>query len=185
MFQSFVLLQHFVQVLLLFAPNREFWKEIEASQGIIFVVCRGMIKKWTLAISIGAVFIILSYRLFNKHVAGVASEKQWYVEQLNFKFSGVIDTVNRPGHILFSITHGSLDRLQEGRLNSSLKRNGVLDLFLYKPDEMVELMIPHANRFIAGDSIYVNSSLNIVKVYRGDSLLLQHPLVPLLRGRPF
>lgn len=144
-----------------------------------------MIKKWTLAVLIGALFIFLSHRLFNKHVVGVASEKQWYIEQLNFKFSGVIDSVNRHGHILFSVTHGSLDRQQESRLNSQLKRNGMLNLFLYKPDEMVELMIPNAHRFIAGDSIYVNSSLNMVKVYRGDSLLLQHPLVPLLSGRPF
>lgn len=144
-----------------------------------------MVKRWTLALSIAAILIILTYRLFNKHVAGVAAEKQWYIEQLNFKFSGVIDSVNRPGHILFRVTHGSLDRQQERRLNNRLTSNGVLDLFLYKPNERLELMLPHAHRFHGGDSIYINSSQNMVQVYRGDSLLLQHQLVPLLRGRPF
>jgi len=144
-----------------------------------------MVKRWTLTLSIAAILIILTYRLFNKHVAGVAAEKQWYIEQLNFKFSGVIDSVNRPGHILFSVTHGSLDRQQERRLNNRLTSNGVLDLFLYKPNERLELMLPHAHRFHGGDSIYINSSQNLVQVYRGDSLLLHHQLVPLLRGRPF
>lgn len=97
----------------------------------------------------------------------------------------MVDSVNRPGHILFRVIQGHLDRQQEHYLNSRLKRNGVLDLFLYKPNERLELMIPHAHRFHSGDSIYVNSSQNMVQIYRGDSLLLQHQLVPLLRGRPF
>lgn len=131
------------------------------------------------------VLIFLTIRLFYDHVDGVKSERQWYIEQLDFEFSGVIDTVNRPGHILFHVTNGNIDREKEDIVNEKLKRNGFLDLFLYKSNDQIELMIDGAHKYMNGDSIYLNSSKNLVKIYRNKKLLSEYELLRSIRGRPF
>ena len=140
-------------------------------------------RKWTLGIGIVAVILLLVYRLFTKHVDGVKAEKAWFLSELNYEFSAEIDTLVDPSHILFHVTQGQLDTKREQKLGENLRYWGELILFRY-PGDKVEMLIGGA-RYQRGDSLYLNTDQNIVRIYRGKGLIKEFPLTGLLRGRPF
>lgn len=142
-----------------------------------------LLKKWTIGVTVTAIILLLVYRLFTKHVDGVKAEKAWFLSELNYDFSGVIDTVNRPNHILFHVTHGHLDTNREMALGQKLKYWGQLVLFLYEGDK-VELLNGNA-KYQSGDSLYLNSDSNVVRIYRKGHLIKESELMSSLRGRPF
>jgi hypothetical protein len=131
------------------------------------------------------IFTLLIVRTFKTHVDGVTQERRWYIEQLRFDFSGVVDTARDAGNILFHVTHGNLDREKESRLNEQLEFNGVLALLLYRPNNKFVLMIDSAYKFRKGDSIYLSSDKNIVRIYRRKTLISEKELLKSIRGRPF
>lgn len=136
-------------------------------------------------VTVFIVFTLLIIRTFKTHVDGVTQERRWYVEQLRFDFSGRIDSVHDRGNILFHVTHGNLDREKESRINEQLKYNGVLDLLLYRPNNKILLMIDSAYHFRKGDSIYLSSAKNLVRIYRNNTLISEKELLKSMRGRPF
>src|SRR5688572_10008792 len=99
-------------------------------------------KKW---IIIGSIIVVvhLSIRAYKNHVDGVQAERRSYIRELNFDFSGVVDTVSRPSHILFHATE-PMDRGREKSLNAELHFNGILEVFTYREGQL-ELMIDGAN----------------------------------------
>jgi hypothetical protein len=149
---------------------------------ILQLLLSQFMKKWIIIGSL-LVVVLLSIRAYKNHVDGVQAERRSYIRELNFDFSGVVDTVNRPGHILFHATE-PMDRGREKSLNAELHFNGILDLFLYK-DNQLELMIDGAGQCQRGDSVYVNSEENVVKVFRGKKLVVRRDLINSIRGRPF
>ncbi len=141
------------------------------------------LKKWILGVAITAMVLLLIYRLFTQHVDGVKTEKAWFLSELNYEFSGEVDTVNRANHILFHITHGHLDTNRENELREQLKYWGQLVLFLYKDDKIE--MLNGSAKYQPGDSLYLNSDLNVVRIFRKGQLIKESELVGSLRGRPF
>lgn len=137
---------------------------------------------WISAIGI-LLFIAIS--TFREHVNAVKNEKANYIKQLDFEFSGLLDSAERPGQVLFQITSGKFNWDKEKEIGSKLKHNGVIELFLYRPDEKLDIMIIDPHDFRQGDSLYLNSNRNIVAIYRHGKLLSEHSLVKSLRGRPF
>jgi hypothetical protein len=61
----------------------------------------------------------------------------------------------------------------------------VLDLLLYRDDGRMDLWVPGPHAYIDGDSLYLNSRLNVVRFYRKGELIGEHELVESLRSRPF
>ena len=135
-------------------------------------------------ISIGVVItLFLIYRLFTQHVNGVKEEKLWYLNNLKYDFIGKVDTVHRPNHILFHVIAGKFDKNREDELAGKLKYWGQLVLLIPR-GESFELLNGLA-KYQSGDSLYLNSDQNIVRIYRGKELLSESDLVRALRGRPF
>jgi hypothetical protein len=129
--------------------------------------------------------MVLLFNLGSDHVAGVKSEKEWYLAQLNFEFSGILDSAERPGQVLFHVTHGRIDLEKEATLKQELRFNGLLDLFLYRPDGKMDLMVPQYLSLKQGDSVYVNTDLQVAKFFRKGDEIGEQSLLKSLRGRPF
>ena len=142
-------------------------------------------KKWITWIGVIGILIFLTTRIFTRHVSGVRSEKIWYIKQLDFEFSGELDSADRPGQVLFHVTKGHLNTQKEKEVKEQLKHNGILELLLYRSDSRLDLMIVDPHHYIKGDSIYLNTNLNIARFYRAGKLIGEHELVKSLRGRPF
>ncbi|MEJ7643875.1 MAG: hypothetical protein WKF87_04735 [Chryseolinea sp.] len=140
-------------------------------------------KKWIFGFAIVAIISILIYRAFTEHVNGVETERTWFLQELNYDFSAVVDTVHRPNHLLFHVTHGSLDRTAEEEVGKRLKYWGQLTLLTYYGDQF-ELMNGSA-KYKKGDSLYLNSRENITRIYRNGKLIKEFELTRALRGRPF
>lgn len=137
---------------------------------------------WISAIVTLTLLIIISFR---QHVRGMKDEKDWYIKQLDFEFSALLDSAERPGQVLFDVANGKLNREKEKQIASKLKYSGVLELLLYRPDGKLDLLITNPHDFRQGDSLYLNSNRNLVSIYRKGKLLSEHSLVKSLRGRPF
>lgn len=142
-------------------------------------------KKILIGISAIGMAMFLLIAFFNGHVDGVREEKARYIKNLDFEFSGRLDSAERPGQVLFQVINGKLDRDKERELGAKLEHNGVIEPLLYRPDGKLDLMIPDPHHFRQGDSLYLNSSKNLVAFYRNGKLLSGHSLVKSLRGRPF
>ncbi|HPM31452.1 MAG TPA: hypothetical protein PLJ60_14040 [Chryseolinea sp.] len=143
-----------------------------------------MLKKWIIGVASFSILSFLILRLVLNHVNGVKEERQWYIDQLHFEFSATIDSV-RSRHILFHLNRTDIDWNTEQKLNEVLQFNGRLDLFLYRPNYKIELMIPDANRYMKGDSLYFNSDKNVIALYRDHHILAEYSVVSSLKGRPF
>src|SRR5689334_12877490 len=127
--------------------------------------------KKVLLLTLGIILLIgMSVRVCRNYIRNFKDEHQWYIRQLNIKFSGVVDTVTNR-HILFRITHGDFDRNREGVINEKLKYNGVASLFLYLPDDRAGLMIDSAFQYHKGDSLYLNTDLSYIRIYRNHQFL--------------
>lgn len=155
---------------------------LAAKRAVVVFIKDQFMKKWIL-IGSALILVLLAIRAYKNHVDGVQAERRSYIRELNFDFSGVVDTVTDHGHLLFHVT-GSMDRGREKTLNAELHFNGMLDLFLYK-DNQLELMLNGAHLCRRGDSVYVNSDQNIVKVFRKKKLVVRGELINSIRGRPF
>ena len=127
--------------------------------------------------------LFLIYRLFAQHINGVKDEKLWYINNLKYDFAGRVDTVHRPNHILFQVTAGKFEKDREDELAGRLKYWGHLVLLIPR-GESFELLNGLA-KYHRGDSLYINSDKNVVRIYRGKKLLSEPDLVRALRGRPF
>lgn len=137
---------------------------------------------WIVSITL---LILLTIRLFKKHIDDVESERHWYIEQLDFEISGEIDTIRSPKNILFHVTNGNLDIQKEENLRSKLNHSRALLLLRHHPNGYVDLRVENAQMYKAGDSIYLNTNKNIVRIYRDNRLIFEKRLLKSLRGRPF
>lgn len=129
--------------------------------------------------------LLLTANIFWKHVKGVKSEKQWYLSQLDFDFSAKLDSAEKGGQALLTVTHGHIDRKREAMLKAKLQYSGWVDLFLYRADGKLDLMIPGKLHLVQGDSVYVNTDSGLVRFFRNGKQIAAHPLYNSLRGRPF
>ena len=117
------------------------------------------------------------------------SEKQWYVNQLGFEFSGEVDSVIMHGKyhglLVFHLTKGGIEKSREAKLQHELKDNGSLRLFVHYPKGQFEMITPIAYKYLRGDSIYVNTSEDRISLYRNDKLISQYEVMASLRSAPF
>ena len=132
----------------------------------------------------GTLLLLLTINMFRQHVNGVKSEREWYIKELGFKFSAVVDTV-RESHIRMHRTSGRFDFEKERRVKERLKYNGRLDLFLYRNERRIELMIDSAYNYRRGDSVVIDCEAGLVSLYRDKQRLAENSLLRSIKGRPF
>ena len=117
------------------------------------------------------------------------SERQWYISQLGFEFSGEVDSVIMHGKyhglLLFHITNGKIDKSKERKLQHKLKDNRRLELFVHQGEGQFEMITPIAYKYLRGDSIYVNTSEDRISLYRKNKLISQYEVMASLRSAPF
>ncbi len=116
---------------------------------------------------------------------GVKSEKEWYLSQLKFDFFGMLDSAEKRGQALFHVTKGRIDINRESQLKEELRFNGLLDLFLYRQDGKLDLMISDQIPLKKGDSVYINTDLKTARFFRAGEMIYEQSLLKSLRGRPF
>jgi len=145
----------------------------------------------TLSILILLFLIIL---LFINHSQNVKKERQWYIGQLHFDFSGEIDSSiflrKGLGLISFHVTRGNVDRSlesYENKLNDQLESNGNLRFLVFKSKEKIEIEFPmnRPTQYLPGDSICVNTNENHIVIYRNGKEISKVEAIESLRGRPF
>lgn len=142
--------------------------------------------KRIMSVVIGVIIAcLLIFNIGSKHVSGVKSEKEWYLSQLDFDFSGVLDSTEKKGQALIRVTHGRIRFDREALLKKKLRFNGMLDLFIYRKDGTIDLMIPQDIHLRQGDSVYINTDLKIARFFRDAKLVHEHSLLKSMRGRPF
>ena len=142
-------------------------------------------KKALIWTAIVAFLLLLIWNMGSDHVNGVKSEKEWYLSQLKFDFSAVLDSAEEKGQALFHVTHGHIELDKEARLKDQLRFNGLLDLFLYRQDGKIDLMVSDEVQLEKGDSIYINTDIKIARFFRGGEMIYEQSLLKSLRGRPF
>lgn len=142
-------------------------------------------KTWKIVTLSAIILLLLVVRIFRQHMDDFLKEREWYISKLNFDFSAEVDTVRKSSHVVFHVTNGNFDGYREYRLNQHLKHNGRITLFLYLPDQQMNLMSDSARLYQTGDSLYFNTSKNKVFVYRNKNLIFENELTKSLRGRPF
>jgi hypothetical protein len=141
-------------------------------------------KKGTVIALSGVILLLLTINMFRQHVKGVKSEREWYIKELGFKFSAVVDTV-RESHIRMHRMSGRFDFDKERRVKEKLKYNGRLDLFLYRNERRIELMIDSAYNYKRGDSVFIDCEAGLVSLYRNKQRLAENSLLRSIKGRPF
>ena len=137
---------------------------------------------WAIGVIIAC---LLLFNIGSKHVEGVQTEKEWYLSKLDFNFSGIIDSAEKKGQALFRVTHGKIQLDKEAKLKTELRFNGLLDLFLYREDGKIDLMIPEDIHLEKGDSVYIHTNLKVARFFRNGELVAEHSLLKSIRGRPF
>jgi hypothetical protein len=146
-------------------------------------------KKWVLISFLACAFLFLAIRMIVDRVNNSDKEKQWYVNQLGFEFSGEIDSVIMHGKyhglLVFHITKGRIDKSREAKLQEQLKDNGRLRLRHHQPKGQFEMITPIAYKYLRGDSIRVNTSKDRIYLYRIDKLISKYEVMASLRSAPF
>jgi hypothetical protein len=145
-------------------------------------------KKW-LIISLSAPALgLLAYNAIRKKAGRVLEEREWYVSQLDYKFSGKIDSVRRigsqKGFIIFH-TNDSIDETLEPFLNRKIKSNGRLRFLVFNPPGKITIFSPAGGKAMAGDSIYVDSAADRLYIFRDGEKVTESVISKYLRGRPF
>jgi hypothetical protein len=134
---------------------------------------------WLIAMIILALLVV---RLIYRRINGSRSETSWYVSELHYNFSARVDSIIRPGRALISVTHGEVDTRHERKLQHDLKYNGMLQLLIPRGDRY-DLLVP--GKSLKNDSLYVDSSVDQLLVFRNNELLITRPLSASLRRKPF
>jgi hypothetical protein len=106
------------------------------------------------------------------------NEREQFVEQLNYDFSGKVDSVDansKFGKIKFHFTHGTFDKERQAQLNKELKHHDKIEILRFK-NERIEIAGKFASKCQPGDSLYINSGENKIVVYREGKVISEGQL---------
>ena len=135
------------------------------------------------------IFLFLTARLIIQRVQNGRDEKQWYIDQLHFEFSGEIDslTIYRKnlGLILFHLTRGTIDQSYENKLNRRLHHNGSIRFLVFNENNKIEMISKTPTLYLRGDSVCINTNENQIIIYRKGKEISRDKILNSLRGRPF
>jgi hypothetical protein len=153
--------------------------------GLKIVLSRQAMKKKIIITSVVAAFVILTVQVIHEHITSIQNERYGYVNALGCQFSAKFDTLFNAHNIILTDIQGTFDYTKEQTLNTRLKYNGVLGLFLYRPNGNLVLRMSSVSAFAKGDSIYIDCTTNKVRIYHRKHFIAEEQLSNLLRGRPF
>ena len=147
-----------------------------------------MKKSIIIWISIG-VLLILTIRAFNLHGDDLRSERQSYIKQLGYNFSGEIDSLQihngSHGLVYFHVTRGDVSTTREKEISKKLTHHAELILLEFRRSDLIGIASETADQYVKGDSIVVSTDDNLVTVFRKGNKITESEVLPWLRGRQF
>src|SRR6188768_3533527 len=143
-------------------------------------------KKW-IVISLAAALIrFCIVRIVNRKVSSIDSKRQSYFDQLDFEFSGLVDSVvvedKNHGLLFFHITAGYADVVKEAKLNSQLDFDNKFLFLAELANNKFEIAIHNPTLCNRGDSLYINTDKNLINVYRQGKQITSESAILALRG---
>lgn len=146
-------------------------------------------KRWFLIVLATGVFLFLVARLLIKGYVNGETEREWYREQLDFRFSGIVDTVimrtKYHGLIVFHVTEGSVDKDREDRLNDELVYNTHIRFLGFTSESQIQFNSKIAFKYLPGDSVSIDTEQNTIASYRKGKLISTYPVMESLNERFF
>ena len=123
------------------------------------------------------ILILLIARLVFKRIDKYSEERKWYVENLNYEFTAVVDSIeffnNRGGGFLFCrVTDGkAISRTVEDSLQERLKQYEILRFMFFRKDGRAAKLSWETNKYEIGDSLYVNSNKDVFRISRNRNII--------------
>jgi hypothetical protein len=146
-------------------------------------------KKWIIIILSGSLLLFLAGRTFFVKINSIETERQWYIDHLDFEFSFQVDSVvaneKGSGYLTCHLISGELDYSKEPSLNKQLTHYKQIKFLRYRADKRCDIIYRKANHSLAGDSIQINSSSNQVLFFRNGETIGKARIGNFLRERLF
>jgi len=146
-------------------------------------------KRWLMIVLATGLFVFLVGRLLINGYSKGEAERQWYIDQLGFEFSGKVDTVimktKYHGLIVFHVTEGNVNKAREDRLNEQLVHNSNIRFLVFKSRDQIQFTSKIAYQYLPGDSVYINTKQNQIVMYRMGKRISGYPVTESLNERFF
>ena len=143
-------------------------------------------KKWIIISLSAALLLFLIVRIVNRKVSTIDSKRQSYFDQLDFEFSGLVDSVvvedKNHGLLFFHITAGYADVVKEAKLNSQLDFDNKFMFLAELANNKFEIAIHNPMPCSRGDSLYINTDKNLINVFRNGKQITSESAILALRG---
>ena len=132
---------------------------------------------------------IIAVRIMKSRDNDERQLQEWYSKQLRYEFGAKADTVVHLkqkwgyGEIYFTPDESQVDLTIEDSIQSAT--DSELRFITRGNDGRYKFAIQNAQKYLAGDSVYVKSSENRISVFRAGKLLSTHKINRSLRDRRF
>lgn len=130
-------------------------------------------------IIIALVLVLLAgIRLLLKTKNEIDDEKVSYVRNLDYNFSGKVDSIiavgkNGRGFLVCRLTGGNINPTVEDRLNQRLAHHKWMRFLFFKPNGQPRILLRDISNYHVGDSVVVNSENDKFAVYRNGKSMLE------------
>ena len=116
------------------------------------------------------VLILLAINAIRQSVSNQEEERQWFLDELNYDFSGEVDSIRivreKLGFIRFHLTRGEATPHTENKLNRQLKDKESMYLLMFRPENKIDILSRSPLLLKKGDSLVVNSDQDQMVFYR-------------------
>ena len=146
-------------------------------------------KKSILIFGAILLIILLGIRAIRLHGDDLENERQSYIKQLGYDFSGEIDSLQihngSHGMVFFHITKGHVTKAREIEVNKKLVHHAELILLEFRGPGLIGIASETADKYKKGDSIVVSTDENLITVFSKGDKITESEVLPWLRGRQF
>lgn len=130
---------------------------------------------------IALLFLLLVIRLFVVEHTVTKEEQEWFVRELRYEFSAVVDSVKLynngvSGNIRGRIIAGDPNTKREDSLKKSFKKHDQIYLVYKRSGDSIRFILPYANQIRKGDSIRLSSNENTIRVFREGKQVVNQPM---------
>lgn len=133
------------------------------------------------------VLILLIVRMIFVQIGRQDDARRDFVSKLNYSFGARVDSVGlfhekSPVGFIYIKTEGDTIDRKERKIVRSLKKKHNFRFLVTSKKGRLEIFHKDANKFKEGDSIYIDSSKDNMRLYRGDSVVMDFSISKIIRG---
>jgi hypothetical protein len=134
------------------------------------------------------VLILLAINAIRENGRKGKEERQWFLESLDYDFSGEIDSIrivrDKLGFVRFHLTRGGseVNPHVENKLNRQLKENHAIYVLMFRPGDKIDIITRNPLLLKKGDSLALNSDLDQMTFYRDGKEIAKDKISSLTRA---